>query len=344
MPQDLIPGATCPQVGNSQSKPKRKRRGPKITSIKTKFSFPASPTKEAEGGDGALRKSDGKLVVSDQRTSTAHGAGSAPIRLPSSRRPHQDVGVVVQLVVWEACFEVSGPFDQKPDKKIVGNAQFRWQRTLSEDYGVMGLRYGSANLSAGATFTPLSIGTTDGARYKNLANWSCAIGYGLGSRSPLSPSFNFGLELAKNSQFIASFYQHVVVQRRYLILNDVLPPDSYYLDAACAQHLGKIGPHSSSAVFAFKSWWKPSFTLSLSATRDHIIGKTGLGFGIHVDNLREASYQRADPNFVMLTPNKEHLAEGIYWKIGKKPMFQSDVNSGNFDGVPRELRPLDKIL
>ncbi|KAK3000761.1 hypothetical protein RJ639_021563 [Escallonia herrerae] len=23
---------------------------------------------------------------------------------------------------------VSGPFDQKPDKKIVGNAQFRWQR------------------------------------------------------------------------------------------------------------------------------------------------------------------------------------------------------------------------
>ncbi|KAK3033589.1 hypothetical protein RJ639_032437, partial [Escallonia herrerae] len=344
---------------------------------------------------------------------------------------------------------VSGPFDQKPDKKIVGNAQFRWQshvddphtfmdlyvssfdpvlllrscayypqygfgafcifpviskkRTLSEDYGVMGLRYGSANLSAGATFTPLSkaeelpknawlvskmgrltagvqyepqFGTTDGARYKNLANWSCAIGYGLGSRSPLSPSFNFGLELSKNSQFIASFYQHVVVQRRVknpLEENEIVGITNYIdfgfelqssvNDEKAAKSIqdstfqvaaswqanknfllkGKMGPHSSSAVFAFKSWWKPSFTLSLSATRDHIVGKTGLGFGIHVDNLREASYQRADPNFVMLTPNKEHLAEGIYWKIGQRPMFQSDVNSGNFDGVPRELRPLDKI-
>lgn len=56
------------------------------------------------------------------------------------------------------------------------------------------------------------------------------------------------------------------------------------------------------------------------------------------------SYQRADPNFVMLTPNKEHLAEGIHWKIGKRPLLQSDVNSGNFDGVPKELRPLNKIL
>ncbi|KAL7256879.1 hypothetical protein ACSBR1_010754 [Camellia fascicularis] len=58
------------------------------------------------------------------------------------------------------------------------------------------------------------VGSKDGAKYKNLANWSCAIGYGLGSGSPLSPSFNFGLELAKSLQFIASFYQHVVVQRR----------------------------------------------------------------------------------------------------------------------------------
>ncbi|KAK3000762.1 hypothetical protein RJ639_021564, partial [Escallonia herrerae] len=202
-----------------------------------------------------------------------------------------------------------------------------------------------------------TVGTTNVARYKNLANWSCAIGYGLGSRSPLSPSFNFGLELAKNSQFIASFYQHVVVQRRVknpLEENEIVGITNYIdfgfelqssvNDEKAAKSIqdstfqmaaswqanknlllkGKMGPHSSSAVFAFKSWWKPSFTLSLSATRDHIVGKTGLGFGIHVDNLREASYQRADPNFVMLTPNKEHLAEGIYWKIGKKPMFQSD--------------------
>lgn len=46
----------------------------------------------------------------------------------------------------------------------------------------------------------------------------------------------------------------------------------------------------------------------------------------------------------MLTPSKEHLAEGLIWKIGKRPMLQSDINAGNFDGIPNELRPLDKIL
>ena len=56
------------------------------------------------------------------------------------------------------------------------------------------------------------------------------------------------------------------------------------------------------------------------------------------------SYQRADPNFVMLTPSKEHLAEGIVWETGKRPMFQSDVDAGHFDVLPRELRPFDKIL
>jgi hypothetical protein len=38
-------------------------------------------------------------------------------------------------------------------------------------------------------------------------NWSCAIGYGVGSGSPLSPSFNFGLELAKSSQVIFRIVQ-----------------------------------------------------------------------------------------------------------------------------------------
>ncbi|MCI26352.1 beta-galactosidase 9-like, partial [Trifolium medium] len=55
-------------------------------------------------------------------------------------------------------------------------------------------------------------------------------------------------------------------------------------------------------------------------------------------------YQRADPNFVMLTPSKEHLAEGIVWQTGKRPMLKSDIDAGHFDGLPRELRPLDKIL
>ncbi|XP_047310046.1 uncharacterized protein LOC124913678 [Impatiens glandulifera] len=346
---------------------------------------------------------------------------------------------------------VSGPLDNKPEEKIVGNALFRWQsdvqdpntfmdlfvsnsdptllmrscayypkygfgafglfplllkkRVSSEDYGVMGLRYGLSNLSIGATLMPFYVGdefprsawliskigrltagvqyephfgSKDGiSRFRNMANWSCAVGYGVGSDSPLSPSFNFSLELAKSSQFIASFYQHVVVQRRvknpfeedeivgitnYIDFGFELQTriddvdqtkniqDSTFQVAASWQAnknflvKGKLGPLSSSVALAFKSWWKPSFTFSISAVRDRIAGATSLGFGIQVDNLREASYQRADPNFVMLTPNKEHLAEGIQWKIGKRPLLQSDVNSGNFEGIPKELRPLGRIL
>ncbi|KAL6518838.1 hypothetical protein OROHE_017591 [Orobanche hederae] len=371
-------------------------------------------------------------------------------------------------------YQVAGPLDHKPEEKIVGNAQFRWQsdvddphtfvdlfvssaeptllvrscayypkfgfgafgifpvlmkqRLYPDDYGVMGLRYGSSNMSVGAEVFPFAVsynistvyadtisefhifgfkylvagdelpktawlvskmgrltagvqyepkfGSKDVARYRNLANWSCAIGYGLGSGSPLSPSFNFGLELAKNSQFIASFYQHVVVQRRVknpLEENEVVGITNYIdfgfelqtrMDDKPSNNLhdstfqvaaswqanknflvkGKVGPLSSSLALAFKSWWKPSFTLSVSAVRDRTNAETSFGFGIRVDNIREASYQRADPNFVMLTPSKEHLAEGIHWKIGKRPMLQSDVDSGNFDGVPKELRPLNKIL
>ncbi|OMO80674.1 hypothetical protein CCACVL1_12824 [Corchorus capsularis] len=279
------------------------------------------------------------------------------------------------------------------------------KRVSAEDYGIMGLRYGSEKLSAGVTIMPLAIkdelpksawlvsklgrltvgiqyepqyGSKDDAKYKNLLNWSCAVGYGVGSSSPLSPSFNFGLELAKSSQFIASFYQHVVVQRKVknpLEENEVVGitnyidfgfelqtrmddtkisnniPDSSFQVAASWQAnknfllKGKLGPLSSSIALALKSWWKPSFTFSISATRDRISGTTAYGFGLRVENLREASYERADPNFVMLTPNKEHLAEGIAWEIGKRPpMLQSDVNAGNFDCLPKELRPQGRIL
>ncbi|KAJ7974569.1 Beta-galactosidase [Quillaja saponaria] len=277
------------------------------------------------------------------------------------------------------------------------------ERVSSEDYGVMGLRYGSGNLSFGVTLMPFAVkdefpksawlvskmgnltagvqyepqyGSKDIAKYKNLINWSCAIGYGVGSGSPLSPSFNFCLELAKSSQFIASFYQHFVVQRRVknpLEGDEVVGITNYIdfgfelqtkVDAKTSNNISdstfqaaaswqanknfllkaKAGPRSSSVALAFKSWWKPSFTWSISAIRDRYVGNWAYGFGIRIENIREASYQRADPNFVMLTPNKEHLAEGIVWKMGKRPMLQADVNAGNFDGLPRELRPFNKIL
>ncbi|KAG5534931.1 hypothetical protein RHGRI_022894 [Rhododendron griersonianum] len=223
-------------------------------------------------------------------------------------------------------------------------------------------------LTAGVQYEP-NFRSKEGTRYNNLENWSCAIGYGLGSGSPLSPSFNFGLELARSSQFIASFYQHVVVQRRvknpieekevvgitnYIDFGFELQTrfdddktsspnaDSTFQVAASWQAnknflvKGKAGPLSSSIALAFKSWWKPSFTFNISG----IFSSSNC----FLQGLSMKYYQRADPNFVMLTPNKEHLAEGIHWKHGQRPVLQSDVDSGNFDGIPRELRPLGKIF
>ncbi|KAF0927848.1 hypothetical protein E2562_036590 [Oryza meyeriana var. granulata] len=111
-----------------------------------------------------------------------------------------------------------------------------------EEYGVMGLRYGSENLSIGASLLPFPLSgqvpygawlvgrkgnLSAGIQYKppagesmhpmpftDLKNWNYAISYGMGSTSPLSPSFNFSLELVRSRQLVASFYQHYVVQRR----------------------------------------------------------------------------------------------------------------------------------
>ncbi|XP_031493771.1 uncharacterized protein LOC116259913 [Nymphaea colorata] len=277
------------------------------------------------------------------------------------------------------------------------------KRTCPEDYGVIGLRYGSGQLSIGTTFTPFSasaefpncawavgragkltagiqykplIGSTSREKLNNLINWSCAIGYGLGLTSPLSPSFSFGLELVKGSQLITSFYQHAVVQRRVKnpFEEDEVVAITNYIDfgfelatriqeanapnntestfqmAASWQAnknfliKGKLGPLSSSIALAFKSWWKPAFSFSISAVKDRAAGKTSFGFGIRVENLREASYERADANYVMLTPTKEHLAGDIIQVIGKRPMLQSDIAGGNFDKLPRDLRPIGKVL
>ncbi|CAH8309189.1 unnamed protein product [Eruca vesicaria subsp. sativa] len=275
---------------------------------------------------------------------------------------------------------------------------------LSDEHGIMGLRYGSTNLSLGASFSPFStkeewpknawlvrkmgrftLGmqyepldkNKDTAKYKDLRNWSCAASYGIGSRSPLSPSFNVGLELARNSQFIVSFYQHLVVQRQvknpfeedevvgitnYIDLgfelqtrvddsntSNTLSDSSLQMAASWQANKnfllkGKVGALSSTFTLAFKSWWKPSFTFNISANNNRRTGRTAFGFGLRVDNLREASYQRADPNFVMLTPNKEHLADGNVWKMEKRPMLQSDLDAENFSELPKELRPPQMIL
>ncbi|XP_078431671.1 beta-galactosidase isoform X4 [Wolffia australiana] len=278
------------------------------------------------------------------------------------------------------------------------------RRTCSENSGFIGMRYGSEKLSVGASFDPFPlsfgfpgcawvVGRTGrlcaGVLYKppgiskgrmsiwEPKNWNWAVSYVVGSGSPLSPSFSFALELAANSELIASFYRHLVVQRRVknpfeanqivgitnyvdfgielkTRIDDYKPTvgdyrPSFQMAASWQANKnilikGKIGSSLSSLALAFKSWWKPSFTFSITAVNNLSGGGTSFGFGIRIEDLREPRYERADPNYVMLTPTKEHLAEGVLREFGTQPMFQSNVESGNFEGLPTELKPMWKII
>ncbi|CAM0953621.1 unnamed protein product [Alopecurus aequalis] len=221
----------------------------------------------------------------------------------------------------------------------------------SEENGIVGLRYASQNLSLGASCLPVLSsneaptvvpygawlvgrlgGFSAGAQYKplsgsmqafpfeDLKNWDYTISYGVGSANPLSPSFNFSLELLRSKKLVASFYQHQVVQRKvrwfdidgkddtkitnYIDFGLELATrvgkdkptddvDSSSLQIAANWQAnknflvkGKLGPSKSSVALAFKSWWKPLFTFNITAVKDQSKGTTAYGFGIHVDDLR----------------------------------------------------------
>ncbi|KAL0461685.1 UNVERIFIED_CONTAM: hypothetical protein Slati_0056100 [Sesamum latifolium] len=177
---------------------------------------------------------------------------------------------------------VAGPLNQKPEEKIIGNAQFRWQSDVQDPH----------------TFIDLFVSSTEPILLMRSCAYHMKSGFGV-----------FGI--------------FPVLLRQRLFSEDY----------------GVMGFRYGSPNLSVGATVIP-----FSPIRDRIKGETAVGFGFNVENIREASYQRADPNYVMLTPNKEHLAEGIHWKIGKRPVLQSDVKSGNFDGMPKELRPLDQIL
>lgn len=58
------------------------------------------------------------------------------------------------------------------------------------------------------------------------------------------------------------------------------------------------------------------------------------------------SYERADPNYVMLTPTKQHLAEGLLKETGKRPMIHKDgASTLPSERLPVDLRPpTDNIM
>ncbi|KAH0463797.1 hypothetical protein IEQ34_006583 [Dendrobium chrysotoxum] len=235
-------------------------------------------------------------------------------------------------------------------------------RLQPEDYGVMGLRYGSEKLSFGAMFMPFPL-----SRETPISAWVVGrtgrLSLGVKYDPPINSIILSACCSTKKGEVNNPFEENQVVGiTNYIDFGFELTTridgekpagtvdDSSFQIAASWQAnknlllKGKTGPSSSAITLAFKSWWKPSFTFSITAINDRLIGMTSYGFGIRVENIREPSYQRADPNYVMLTPNKEHLAEGVLRDFGKRPMFQSEINSGNYDQLPRELKPIGKIF
>ncbi|VAH23296.1 unnamed protein product [Triticum turgidum subsp. durum] len=173
-------------------------------------------------------------------------------------------------------------------------------RVRSEDYGVMGLRYGSRNLSIGASFLPFALsgevpysawlvgrrgGLSAGVQYKPLSgskhpvpftdpmNWNCAISYGMGSNSPLSPSLNFALELVRNTQLVASFYRNHVVgcTEGNTEYDFISPTNSIDLGLELAKRLNRDKPpeNANDLSFQIAACWKPN---------EHVLvkGKAGL--------------------------------------------------------------------
>ncbi|XP_037479305.1 uncharacterized protein LOC119356452 [Triticum dicoccoides] len=210
-------------------------------------------------------------------------------------------------------------------------------RVRSEDYGVMGLRYGSKNLSIGASFLPFALSgevpysawlvgrrgsLSAGVQYKPLSgskhhvpftdpmNWNCAISYGMGSDSPLSPSLNFALELVRNTQLVASFYRnHVVGSMEGNTEYDFISPtNSIDLGLELAKRLDRDKPaeNANDLSFQIAACWKPNehvlvkgkaglskssfamvlnhpimtfLTFNVAVERDHKQGTASYGFG-----------------------------------------------------------------
>ncbi|KAG2625553.1 hypothetical protein PVAP13_3KG215000 [Panicum virgatum] len=165
-------------------------------------------------------------------------------------------------------------------------------RVRSEDSGVMGLRYGSENLSLGASFVPFPLSgevpygawlvgrkgnLSAGVQYKPLSgnknpmpftdpeNWNCAISYSVGSTSPLSPLSTFTLELARSTQLTTSFYQHmvVVVHRGRWILN--------YIDFGLefTGRIDKEPPENGNSLFQLAASWQANKNFLLKVQSIH---------------------------------------------------------------------------
>ncbi|XP_024314512.1 uncharacterized protein LOC104583087 [Brachypodium distachyon] len=227
-------------------------------------------------------------------------------------------------------------------------------RACSEDYGVMGLRYISENLSIGGSFVPFPssheipygawlVGRkgnlSAGLQYKplngsnhpmpfiNLKNWNCAISYCNRPTCPLSPSLNFALELVRSKQLVASVYQHHILQGRekYRLGRDHITGSVVYVDFGLemATRVDKDKPADN----ADKSSIHIAASLQLN---NHLLVKGKLG----PSNSSVALAFKLPPFFTLsVTVTKQSMETGRF-----------DYDSNDFVNLPTYLKPIDKVL
>lgn len=148
---------------------------------------------------------------------------------------------------------------------------------------------------------------------------------------PTLPSYELGLQWNRNGQeMIASYFHHLVVRRKvknpferanvvgihnYL---DVGLEMVYKQDGsgptvrfASSWQLNKnsllkfrVQESAVSALYAFKSWWNPSASLSLSAHHSFDHGYTHLGLSFELENLGSVFYQKSDPEYRRVFANE----------------------------------------
>ncbi|CAM6097875.1 unnamed protein product [Calypogeia fissa] len=235
-------------------------------------------------------------------------------------------------------------------------------------------------ITAGVQYKPDFLGDPEFKSWDDPRNWSVAIEYGTSGKGPLNPrNWSVAIEVCGDYKLRASYYSNLVQRRvknpfeeadvvgitNYIDLgfefeqslreSASIPTQQTNMQLAGSWQpnknflfKAKLGSLNSSLALCFKSWWQTSFTFSFAVGIDHCSGEPRYSFGVRTENRTEnfgaVSYERADPNYVMLTPSKTHTAEGIMSDLGKPPMLQEDVVSGRPEGLPSELRPLDDVL
>ncbi|GJM89838.1 hypothetical protein PR202_ga06060 [Eleusine coracana subsp. coracana] len=135
-------------------------------------------------------------------------------------------------------------------------------RVRSEDYGVMGIRYGSENLSLGASFVPFP------------SNDFILSTHGCSERGKVGSRFACQVKNPSEDKEVVEITNYLDLGIEFTAMTDrdksTENGNSQFQLAASWQAnknfllKGKLGPSKSSIALALKSWWRPSVTFGIT--------------------------------------------------------------------------------